>query len=696
MDEQKNKLSSLIEQTAAKVTLLGPDETDEMTVCQKLIDDILSAAVEIDGVSEQVLSQLKNLSGQASQLLGNAAQKDQKDAAAAIQTINTLVCDMQTLVQEIENASGSNEKNTGTPPAAAPMQFAEEDIPLILDFINESREHIEAAEAGLLELENNPEDQETLNRIFRSFHTIKGMSGFLNLMDINKLAHAAENLLDMARKGQLRLVGAFSDATFASIDMLKSIISLLEKAINDQTPYTASSNLDGLLAVLHDCASGKIKADSAPICDAAPKTEKPQPLSETDDHKIDTLLTGEKEPASASAATASAVTAEKIKVSTVRLDELINMTGELAVAQLMISEQVGKTCDNDSDLYRSVSHQNKIVRQLQELSMSMRMVTVEGVFQKMARLVRDLSKKAGKNIDFVCSGEDTELDRTLVDKLTDPLVHMMRNSVDHGVENAQERQAKGKSEQGKITLSAYHQAGSIVIEIADDGKGLNRDKILKKAVEKGLVQKGQELPDEDIFKLIFLPGFSTADKITDVSGRGVGMDVVRKNIESLSGKIDIHSTQDKGTTFVIRLPLTLAIIDGQIVTVGSYRYIIPINSIIHSLKPTADQISTVQNQAQMVIIRGQLMPLVPLYKLFNAADAVADPTNALLVVVEEGSRKCCLQVDNLLGQQQVVIKSIQGMGTIKGVSGGAIMGDGRVSLILDIPGLMRLSQSGQN
>lgn len=696
MDEHKNKLSSLIEQSAAKVTLLSPNETDEMAVCQKLMDEILSASVQIDGVSEQVVSQLKNLSGQASKLLGAAAQKDQKDAAAAINTINTLVCDMQTLVNEIENTSGSNEKNTSTPPAAAPMQFSEEDIPLILDFINESKEHIEAAEAGLLELENNPEDQETLNRIFRSFHTIKGMSGFLNLMDINKLAHAAENLLDMARKGQLRLVGAFSDATFASIDMLKIIISGLEKAINNQTPYTPSSDLDTLLTALHDCASGKIKAESAPVGDTKPKTEKPQPLSESDDHKIDTLLAGEKEAACAGTAAASTIAAEKIKVSTVRLDELINMTGELAVAQLMISEQVGKTCDNDSDLYRSVSHQNKIVRQLQELSMSMRMVTVEGVFQKMARLIRDLSKKAGKNIDFVCSGEETELDRTLVDKLTDPLVHMMRNSVDHGIENEQERQAKGKSAQGKITLSAYHQAGSIVIEIADDGKGLHRDKILSKAVEKGLVQKGQELPDEDIFKLIFLPGFSTADKITDVSGRGVGMDVVRKNIESLSGKIDIHSIPDKGTTFIIRLPLTLAIIDGQIVTVGCNRYIIPINSIVHSLKPTADQISTIHNQGQIVMIRGQLMPLVPLYKLFNAADAVTDPTSALLVVVEEGNRKCCLQVDNLLGQQQVVIKSIQGMGAIKGVSGGAIMGDGRVSLILDIPGLMRLSQSGQN
>jgi two-component system chemotaxis sensor kinase CheA len=321
------------------------------------------------------------------------------------------------------------------------------------------------------------------------------------------------------------------------------------------------------------------------------------------------------------------------------------------------------------------------------------MVTVQGVFQKMARLVRDLSRKAGKTIDFVTSGEDTELDRTIVDKITDPLIHMMRNSVDHGVETAEERKAKGKSGTGHIYLRAYHQAGSIIIEITDDGRGLNRDKILKKAIEKGLVAKGQDLSDDEIYKMIFMAGFSTADKITDVSGRGVGMDVVRKNIESIGGKIDIRTQLDQGTTFLIRLPLTLAIIDGQIVTLGSQRYIIPINSVVHSIRPTADQISTVQNRAQMVKIRDMLMPLVPLHKLFHVADARQNPTEGLLVVVEEGNRKCCLQVDDLLGQQQVVIKSISGLGNIKGVSGGAVMGDGRVSLILDIPGLIALAQT---
>jgi two-component system chemotaxis sensor kinase CheA len=327
------------------------------------------------------------------------------------------------------------------------------------------------------------------------------------------------------------------------------------------------------------------------------------------------------------------------------------------------------------------------------LSMSMRMVPIHGVFQKMARLVRDLSRNAEKDVTFATQGEDTELDRSIVDKIADPLVHMVRNSVDHGVEPKAERVAAGKTPTGRVELRAFHQAGNIVIEIEDDGRGLNKDKILKKAIDNGIVEAGQELSDEEIFKLIFHAGLSTAEKITSVSGRGVGMDVVKKNIETLRGKIDISSTLGKGTVFTIRLPLTLAIIDGQIVSVGNDRYIIPINSIVRSLRPSAEQLSSVQNRGEMVMVRGQLLPLVRLYKLFNTVPATEDPTKSLLMVVEEDNNKCCLLVDELLDQRQVVIKSLgEGLGAARGVSGGAIMGDGRVSLILDIPSLMKLAR----
>ena len=369
------------------------------------------------------------------------------------------------------------------------------------------------------------------------------------------------------------------------------------------------------------------------------------------------------------------------------------MVGELVIAQLMVSEEVCNNFEGEHELGRKISHQSKIVRELQELSVSMRMVPVEGVFQRMARMVRDLSHKSGKTVSFNTVGGETELDRSIVEKIADPLIHMIRNSVDHGIESPQDRKKAGKSETGHVILRAFHRAGNVFIEIQDDGKGLDKESILKKAIERGVVEEGQELSDEEIFKLIFHAGLSTAQKITSISGRGVGMDVVKKNIEALHGKIDISSKAGEGTTFTIKLPLTLAIIDGQIVTVGCERYIIPINSIVESIRPRSEQISTVQKKFEMVMVRGELIPLVRLHKLFNVDALHEDPTKSLLVIVQEENKKCCVLVDELLGQQQVVIKNLgAGLGKLKGVSGGAIMGDGKVSLILDVPGLIELSQ----
>ncbi|HOV76550.1 MAG TPA: chemotaxis protein CheA [Sedimentisphaerales bacterium] len=380
-------------------------------------------------------------------------------------------------------------------------------------------------------------------------------------------------------------------------------------------------------------------------------------------------------------------------MSITRLDSLINLAGELVIAQLMVAEQVNSSESFEHELARKVSHQGKIVRELQELSMAMRMVPVQGVFQKMSRLARDLTRKAQKQVDFVTSGEETELDRTVVDKIADPLVHMVRNALDHGVERPEDRIKAGKNPTGRVELRAFHQAGNIVIELQDDGKGLDKEKIVKKAVDQGLVEPGQELSDEEAFKLIFHPGLSTAEKITSISGRGVGMDVVKKNIEALRGRVDISSIKGQGTTFTIRLPLTLAVIDGQVVRIGQARYIIPINAIVRSLRPTREQISTVQGRGEMVLERGELIPLVRLYRLLGVVPSTEEPTEALIVVVEEDGRKCCLMVDDLLAQQQVVIKSLgEALGRVRGVSGGAIMGDGRVTLILDIPGLVELAQ----
>ncbi len=696
--DRTEKLSQLVEQAALKVTLLTePTALDEVKEFQSIFAEIQKAAGQVEDISAELAEQVKNLSKRALKETKQCLKKKDADCSGLIVSISEAVTEISSLLESIDKTVGSDlataatesqvPAETGTTATAA--AFSEEDIPLLHDFAAESNEHIETAEKALLDLEQDPGNEEVLNQIFRSFHTIKGMAGFLNLDAMQTLAHAAENLLDKARKHELLLTGDNSDAVFAAIDMLKTMLVDLGRAIANGTGLTEPAGLNTMIQRLRACAEQEADPATAGVTEPAANTltDDAVPASDTrTDSKLDSLLSDNSSKQSAAAD-------EKIKVSTQRLDDLINMTGELAIAQLMIAEEVKQRANSDSHLFRKVALQNKIVRELQELSMSMRMVPIQGAFQRMSRLVRDLSRKGGKNVQFITSGDETELDRNIVDKITDPLVHMMRNSVDHGLETADERKSSGKNPQGRISLSAYHQAGSIVIEIADDGRGLNRDKILKKAIEKGLVNEGQEMSDEDVYKLVFLPGFSTAEKISDISGRGVGMDVVRKNISNLGGKIDIHSIPGQGTTFIVRLPLTLAIIDGQIVTVGSQRYIIPINAIVSSVRPQTEQISSIQNRSKVVVLRNELMPLLRLHDLFGVSDAQQDPTQGLLVIVEEGDHKCCLLVDDLLGQQQVVIKNLTGLGKIKGISGGAIMGDGHVSLILDVPGLIEMSQN---
>jgi two-component system chemotaxis sensor kinase CheA len=691
--QNNEQLTELIERASLAINTISPVDISEIESLQKILDQVNQSINEtIDGPVE-MLEQAKNASSDSVELLQKILQKDTENSAQSLEKISQAIVVLQGLIDQVNqtqlvsDSGRANNKSEDTvePALRETVAIAEEDMPLVLDFVAEAGEHIESAEAGLLELENKPDDDEVLNQIFRAFHTIKGMAGFLNLGEIGSLAHSAENLLDSARKGELLLTGTNGDIVFESIDVLKKMMAGLNESMETGKPAAPQKKLSDLLAKLKDAIEGKNPADFLKTPDGHKK-----------DKELDEVLLGQVRPNIQDTTTKVRITSgdEKIKVSTDRLDNLINMAGELVIAQLMVTEEMNMKLTVKHELARKVAHQSKIVRELQGLSMSMRMVPIHGVFQKMARLVRDLSRKAEKGIIFTTSGEDTELDRSIVDKIADPLVHMVRNSVDHGIETKAERAKAGKGPEGHIELRAFHQAGNIVIEIQDDGKGLDKERILKKAIDTGVIDSGRELSEEEIFKLIFHAGLSTAQKITSISGRGVGMDVVKKNIESLHGRIDISSEPGKGTTFTIRLPLTLAIIDGQVVKIGEERYIIPINSIVRSLRPGPEQLSSVQNRGEMVMVRGRLLPLVRLYRLFNVVPTTEDPTKSLLVVVEEDNKKCCLLVDELLGQQQVVIKSLgEGLGKVKGVSGGAIMGDGRARLILDIPGLMEIAQS---
>jgi two-component system chemotaxis sensor kinase CheA len=576
--------------------------------------------------------------------------------------------------EEIPDAPPSEE-------APAECAIPESDFALIKDFVSEAEEHLEAAEAAMLELETHVEDKDTLNRIFRGFHTIKGMAGFLNLEQIGALSHEAETLLDLARKGDVLLCGANADAVFHAIDMLKSMVRGLYDVIEGDGIVPHQSGMQELIEQI------RIQCNQQDQSGSTPAPAKPMPATPAPQDKPEKSSTEN----TANPKNSNQIE-EKIKVSTERLDSLVNMVGELVIAQLMVTESLKtSTAGTSADLLRNTTHQSKIIRELQELSMSMRMVPINGVFQRTVRIVRDLSRQTGKEINLSMIGEQTELDRTIVDKLADPLIHMIRNSVDHGVESPEERIAAGKPRAGLIELRACHLAGNVVIEIKDDGHGIDRDKILSKAQERGIVSSERTLTDSEVFSLIFHPGFSTAETITSVSGRGVGMDVVKRNIEALSGRIDIASTLGKGTTFTLTLPLTLAIIDGQVVEVGKERYIIPISSIVKSFRPTAEQVSTVQGKREVVMERDQLLPLVRLHELFNIEAKAHDPTQGLVMIVEEDNQACCLLVDDLLDQQQVVIKSLSGsLQSTIGISGGAILGDGLVRLILDIPGIIKL------
>ena len=365
--------------------------------------------------------------------------------------------------------------------------------------------------------------------------------------------------------------------------------------------------------------------------------------------------------------------------------------GELVIAQSMVVQNPELKGITSEHLSRSLGQLRGITSDLQRTAMALRMVPIRNTFQKMARLVRDLAVQQGKEIHLVLEGEDTELDRNIVEELSDPLIHMIRNSADHGIESTDRRIADGKPRAGTITLRAFHQGGFIVIQIQDDGKGLVADRILSKAMERGLVKPDAHLDEQDVFELIFAPGFSTAEQITDVSGRGVGMDVVRRNIEKMRGKIEIQSVAGEGTMFTLFVPLTLAIIAGLLGGVGEQRYMIPTLSVRESFRPLPGMISTVHGRGEMVNVRGRLTPMLRLGNHLHTPVKSADPTQGIVVVVEAGQDSRCLLVDELIGKQEVVIKSLGEMFYNQtAFAGAAILGDGRVGLILDIHALVKL------
>ena len=569
------------------------------------------------------------------------------------------------------------------------------DRELISEFTNESQEHLQNIENGVLVLEDDPTNADTLNTIFRAFHTFKGGSGFLNLLPIQALAHELESLLDAARQHKLTINTDIINIILEGGDTLKKFTTQILTQLNgDNAGQPILVPTGSLIARVKSILANP----SAPIA-AAPKMVAPAPVATRNDEKhasVSSVSSAAIQTPDAKPQTPDAKPAAAgfVKVDTGKLDALIDLVGELVISESMVVQDPELLKSPSRHLARNLGQLRRITSELQRTAMSLRMVPIKATFQKMNRLVRDLAAKQNKQVQLVLSGEDTELDRNIVEEISDPLVHMIRNAADHGVEGPEARTAKGKSAQGTIHLRAFHRGGNIVIQIQDDGNGLNKDKLLATARQNGIVKPNETLSDKEIYNLIFAAGFSTAEKVTDISGRGVGLDVVRRNIEKLRGKVDIDTVLGGGTTFTIYLPLTLAIIDGMIVSVGSERYIIPTLTVRESFRPRAEMLSTLHERGEMVNVRGKLCPLLRLYQYFDQPTKVIEPTDGIVVVVESGDQTRCLMVDELIGKQEVVIKSLgSALKKNPSLAGGAVLGDGRVGLILNVDSLVKLNNA---
>jgi len=552
-------------------------------------------------------------------------------------------------------------------PSAGESQPLARDPELVRDFVVESREHLANIESSLLALEQDPANAESLHAAFRGFHTIKGLAGFLEFAAIQEVAHEVETLLDLARNQQLSVTPERIDAVLKAADYLKAAISQVDASL-DGRPLESFADNRNLLWMLRMAAAASGEESQASAEAAQSGRAGPQ-------------VSG----SSASAALAGSAENRAIKVDTEKLDHLVDMVGEMVIAQSMLRHDPDLALNRSPRLQRTLSLLSGITSDVQKTAMGLRMVTIGTLFRRMGRLVRDLARKTGKQVELVTAGEETELDRQIVEELADPIMHMLRNSIDHGIESPEERAAAGKDPCGRITLAAHHQSGQIVIQISDDGRGLNREKILQRGRERGLVPPGVTPSEAELYNLIFEPGFSTAERVTEVSGRGVGMDVVKKNIVRMRGKVEVASQPGQGTTFTLKLPLTLAIIDGLVVGVGAQRYIIPIYSVVEMLCPSRDSVTTAPEQGEMVLVRGSLLPVIRLNERFGVEARARHPSEGLLVVAEQEGKRFSVLVDEFIGKQEVVIKSLGPMFShVRGIAGGAILGDGRVGLILDL------------
>ena len=723
MDMTIKELKNQIEDLAGQVTIITPDDVNGMGRILNFLDNMKVSASALGAAQlGEIIDACKQYAGQL--VLGET--QNMVPLEGGVEFIQRgLYCfenqedpDFEMLeVYQILGITGrkeeppplpdENEMTDVTPDDAdiGDAEISADDLEILADFVSESTENIESIEINLVELESDPTNKEIINDIFRPFHTIKGVSAFLELKKMNKLAHATETFLDRARNQEFLINDVATDAILTSVDVMKTLLRRTSEGVNrKKMPQDDDIDIDNVIFQLTELPEQLINGESEKVGGILMRQKKiPRDIvesalekqKETPSKPIgEILITDESvDEADVNAALMSQKKLQKnvvsqVKVSTNKLDDLVDLAGELVIAQSMLRQKASA----DPGLHNSLSQLGQIVTSMQTVAMSMRMVQIKSTFMKMIRLVRDLSRKSGKKVKLEMFGEDTEIDRNVVDALYEPMVHMIRNSVDHAIEPGEERTLAGKPLQGKIMLRAFHKGGNIIIEIEDDGKGLDRKKILEKAVALGLVKSDEDLTDSQIDQLIMAPGFSTASKITDISGRGVGMDVVKKAIEKLRGQLTIVNRPGRGVKFIIALPLTLAIIDGMLVRIGKEKYILPTLTVRRSFRPEKNNCNTVQGAGELVKDGDALIPLIRMSRFAHVKNDFNNPWEGLVVVLESRGENRGFLVDELLGRDEYVIKNLgYSLEHVKGISGGAILGDGTVGLILDVHGLFALA-----
>ncbi len=587
--------------------------------------------------------------------------------------------------------------------------FSEEMKEIVDSFVVETKEIFEKLDTELLEIEKRPDDKELINSIFRAVHTVKGTSGFLSFEQMSVIAHRFEDVLNKLRRDELRFQAGMLDVMLEAFDQMKKLLNqVIERDIQEVDLSSTIKRLEmlstGAAIPQKEAVSVEAPAPASSVEEAQPSEAAEQPSAEKSETQPEPKEPPHHEQAAAAAQAPAASKSERavdttIRVDVARLDHLMNLVGELVLGRNRLSQIVSSEREDNGheDFTRQLNETGAqidfITTELQTAVMKTRMVQIGRVFNRFPRLVRDIAREFSKEIDLVISGEETELDKSIIEEISDPLVHLIRNAADHGVEATEVREKAGKPRRGTIHLSAGHEGNHIIIEIQDDGAGIDPDKLKAKALEKGLItpEEAHEMKLDDVYSLMFVPGFSTAQRVSSVSGRGVGMDVVKTNITKLNGIISVESEVGKGTKFTLKLPLTLAIIQGLLVGVGAETFAIPLSSVLEVVHTSKSEVSTVNGRA-VTRLRETVLPLVDITEILEVPGRNDDSQAFYTVVVGVANRKFGIEVDRLIGQKEIVIKPLGAyLKNIPGIAGSTILGDGRVIMILDAGELLRLA-----